>query len=92
MGILHVCLYTTCRPETLSYQKKVSGLQELVLQMVVHFHEGAGNWIIVFWKNSYCSYRLSHLPRPCCLLNFRLLGLPLVVCAFNPSTGAQIGL
>lgn len=45
-------------------QKRVSGPQELELQMAVNYHVGDGTWILALCKSNTFSQLLSHLSSP----------------------------
>lgn len=64
MFCLHTCICTACLPATHAVNRRVSGLPELKISMVLNHHVGARNWTCVFWESSKCAKWLSHLSIP----------------------------
>lgn len=64
MFCLHTCMCTACLPVTHAVNRRVSGLLELKVSMVLNHHVGARNRTCVFWKSSKRTKLLSHLSIP----------------------------
>lgn len=64
MFCLHTCMCTACLPAIHAVNRRVSGLPELKVFMVLNHHVGARNRTCVFWKSSKRTKLLSHLSIP----------------------------